>query len=352
MEKMLSRFYEFLSRNDSAKRYSPRRVVFAVIMSLLLHVFFMGNYGNLLSRSVSSAEGKLHVTLVTPRATAPAVSAPEDVEAAATPASTEVVTEPVPRVEKESLPEPKNLPKPEPTTGGRSEARKEAVESPPRELPPGMSQAGPRGPAKRVDLSFEIVSGGDGKVLGVGQHHYLATDDDYFTLSASETPSQSVGGAQPAWQMNVAGKILRKGLSPNMFELKGNVPEGIFSPRPAGASGRERPLAGRMPDGLPDRQSLLYQFMHRPPDSGGGKLSLTDGVSIETYTYVVDGLETLRIPGRGDILATKLILRGEKTKDAIELWLIPQLGYLPAKARYIAENGSVVEQNVLSLDFD
>lgn len=355
MKNMLSLCTDFLSRDDSARRYSSRRVLFAAFASMLLHVFFMGNYGNLLSRSISSTEGKLHVTLVTQRATAPELKATDDGEASSHPVTThEAALEPVPRVERMPTREPNNLPKPEESPKAQSESRKDATASLQHELPPGISQAGPRGPARRVDLSFEIVSGTDGRILGSGQHHYLATDDDYFTLSASEIPLQGGGAGVPTWQMNIAGRILRKGLSPNVFELKGSVPDGLFSPRSAADSGgdRVRPLSGRMPDGLPDRQSLLYQFMHKPPDSGGGRLSLTDGSAIETYNYVVDGLETIRIPGRGDILATKLVLRSEKTKDAIELWLIPQLGYLPAKARYIGENGSIIEQNVLSLDFD
>jgi hypothetical protein len=109
--------------------------------------------------------------------------------------------------------------------------------------------------------------------------------------------------------------------------------------------------SGRIPDGILDRQSLLYQFMQQPPLLGGGKLWLTDGVTHRLYSYHLAGAESFTIPGLGGVRTIKLVLSTPDSAEIIELWLVPDLHYLPAKLRHTDRNGVVTEQVVTSLDF-
>ncbi|MBL8416031.1 MAG: hypothetical protein JNM42_16495, partial [Propionivibrio sp.] len=47
----------------------------------------------------------------------------------------------------------------------------------------------------------------------------------------------------------------------------------------------------------------------------------------------------------------KLVLSTSDSPEIIELWLVPDLHYLPAKVRHIDRQGVVTEQVVTSLDF-
>jgi hypothetical protein len=107
-----------------------------------------------------------------------------------------------------------------------------------------------------------------------------------------------------------------------------------------------------MPDGILDRQSLLYQFMLVPPSNSGGKLWLSDGVKNALYSYSIAGYETLAVPPIGNVQVLKLVFSTAGSAEIIELWLIPDKRYLPAKMRHTDRLGVITEQVVMSLDSD
>ena len=59
----------------------------------------------------------------------------------------------------------------------------------------------------------------------------------------------------------------------------------------------------------------------------------------------------LRVGTLGDVRTIKLILTVNDNVEFIELWLIPELRYLPAKVRYSDDRGFVTEQLVVSLNY-
>ncbi|MDP1733478.1 MAG: DUF3108 domain-containing protein [Sulfuritalea sp.] len=219
--------------------------------------------------------------------------------------------------------------------------------------PAGLPRSGPAGVARRVDIEFEIFSGADRQPMGKGRHLYLATNEQSFGVSIKQTPKPDEAAPDTAWQLEISGRIDRQGLSPLVFQMQGALPERFISLKeaaagPASPPGRAR--SGRMPDGILDRQSLLYQFMLVPPSNSGGKLWLTDGVKNALYSYSIAGYESLAIPSLGDVQAMKLVFSTAGSAETIELWLIPDRRYLPAKMRHVDRLGVVTEQVVVSLD--
>ena len=64
----------------------------------------------------------------------------------------------------------------------------------------------------------------------------------------------------------------------------------------------------------------------------------------DTWVFVVDGEEALSLPG-GDQIAVKLTRLARREFDqTAELWLSPQLGYLPVRIKISERNGDFVDQ--------
>lgn len=80
---------------------------------------------------------------------------------------------------------------------------------------------------------------------------------------------------------------------------------------------------------------------------------LSDGKAYVAFSYRVEpgGQETL--PPLGEIRVTRVTLQPEKADtrsgERIELYLVPEMGYLPIRVREIDEAGNVTEQRVTSL---
>jgi hypothetical protein len=107
----------------------------------------------------------------------------------------------------------------------------------------------------------------------------------------------------------------------------------------------------RMSDGLLDLQSLFYQFMVQPPELAGGKLWLSDGLTNGLFTYRVAGFDSLPLAAMGGVRAIKLVITADDSPETIELWLVPDMHYLPVKLRHTDRQGNITEQVALSLDF-
>ncbi|PKO92914.1 MAG: hypothetical protein CVU16_06090 [Betaproteobacteria bacterium HGW-Betaproteobacteria-10] len=343
---------------------TSRRVELALFASVVLHLLFLIQYNAFPQSGQIDTPGILHVSLVTTKATSPASGEAQDIFVPAPHLSATVsdvfplnaLNNGVAKAPARDAMGHKSLP-PEPAhvpADGVVEKNAGEARAPRSELAVGTFQAGPNGPARQVDIEFEITSGKARQLLGKGYHHYVSADGDYFGLTVS--PMLEAGESTPnsAWQLNISGRINRNGLSPQIFEMKGALPERLMALRTLPevvVSSTETMRSGRMPDGILDRQTLLYQFMHKPPESSGGKLWLTDGATYVLYTYRVEAWELLHIASIGEVRTMKLVLSTTESSEIFELWLIPHLGYLPAKVRHIDERGVETEQLVVGLSF-
>jgi Protein of unknown function (DUF3108) len=105
---------------------------------------------------------------------------------------------------------------------------------------------------------------------------------------------------------------------------------------------------------LPGMQDQLSVFVQLGAMLAGAPTAYPKGTRIsfetigarsaDTWVFVVEGEETLNL-ATGEVKAIKLVrpARGEYDQTA-ELWLAPQLGYLPARIKVSERNGDYVDQ--------
>ena len=337
----------------SGRKAENRRFPIALTASLLLHAAVLWKFGMLPPGLPGTHSGPLQVRLAAPAAKSMApVEVQESVLPEGVPAPQQVriaaddpvrVTAPlVPKIAAEVatvVPAPRI-----------SAATPEAAAQ-----PAGLPRSGSAGAARRVEIEFEIFSGADRQPMGKGRHLYVSTNDQSFGVSIKQMTKSDEAAQDTSWQLEISGRIDRQGLSPLLFQMQGALPERFISLKeaaagPASIPGKTR--SGRMPDGILDRQSLLYQFMLVPPSNSGGKLWLTDGVKNALYSYSIEGYESLAIPSLGAVQVMKLVFSTAGSPETIELWLIPDKRYLPAKMRHTDRLGVVTEQVVVSLDLN
>lgn len=370
---------------------TSHRLTVAVGVSLLLHCLLLWRFGILSSVMATAPANTLQVSLLTPTATSHAISEPQ----ATSPAQEAGETSPPPQpgaLDKVSTTVGQRSPQPRPealrvpgvvevptaherlppevptaavkpvepvalaseAAGSARSSAPNTREGPPVNTPSSTPSTAPAGPPRLVAIEFEILSGAERKLVGSGQHRYVSESGGSYGISITQQLNTDLPGQDEAWQVEVSGRVTRQGLSPEIFEVRGNLPERLMtlkevSEKPLAAPGKTR--RGRMPDGILDRQSLLYQFMRLPPADGGGTLWLTDGTRHGLYTYRIAESEFLFIASLGVMRTSKVVLSTSGSAEIIELWLLPDLYYLPAKIRHVDERGVITEQMVSSISF-
>ena len=359
-----------LARID--RNLATRRLLMALGVSLLLHFGVLSKPGLFSSAKEATRYSPLQVSLVAPAATVSApsqpiaasvpevvLSAPENREARKiekTPVTPAVPVKPV---------EPKSEAPPSiaEVTVQPSEAKPAApasvqTSSPPAkesaDRSPGVPLPGLTGQVKRVAIDFEIYSGANRQLTGSGQHRYVSDIGGNYGVSIKQVLKDGDPAQGQPWQLEISGTIGRQGLNPILFQIQGAVSERLMALKEVPEKSSALPpmgRSGRMPDGLLDRQSLLYQFMLQPPALTGGKLWLSDGATHRLYTYRLAGIESFIIPSLGGVRTIKLVFSTSDSPEIVELWLVPDLHYLPAKVRHTDRQGVVTEQLVTSLDF-
>lgn len=340
-----------MMNNASGRKAENRRFPIALAISLSLHAAVLWKFGMLPPGLPSTHSGPLQVRLAAPAAKSMApvevqeTALPEGIPA---PQQVRVVADDPARVSVPVVPKIAAVAATVVPAPGIAAIAPEAAAQ-----PAGLPRSGPAGAARRVEIEFDIFSGADRQPMGKGRHLYVSTNDQSFGVSIKQMPKPDEATQDTSWQLEISGRIDRQGLSPLVYQLQGTLPERFISLKEAAGGPALLPgstRSGRMPDGILDRQSLLYQFMLVPPSNSGGRLWLTDGVKNSLYAYRIAGYESLSIPSVGDVQVMKLVFSTAGSAETIELWLIPDRRYLPAKMRHTDRLGVVTEQVVVSLD--
>lgn len=213
-----------------------------------------------------------------------------------------------------------------------------------------QSEGGTRLPTQ-VELTYELRSGAAGRLLGQATARYLAAEDEYYSLTTQELVHGDDVRKTTGWFLEVSGRIRSYGLRPEIFQRRGMLAQRLFNLGESsveGGGGENEAVNGRLQDGILDRQSLAFMFMHQPPQRQG-EILLADGKSIVAYAYALERFETLESPVFGRVQTQKMLFKAIKSRDMIEMWLLPDQKYLPLLIRYTDAQGEVTEQRVLSL---
>lgn len=214
------------------------------------------------------------------------------------------------------------------------------------------------GQLKRVSIDFDVLSGTEKRLVSRGRQVYVA-ERDYFGISVADAPLAGQTD-KDGWHIEISGRVNAQGLSPILYETRGGLPQTLMALQASGASKQAPNQAPnqtlqrkwQMPDGLLDRQSLLYHFMFKPPELTGGAVWLSDGVNHALYNYRLGGTEALPIDGMGNVSTLKLVFTTGASQERIELWLLPDRHYLPLKARYTDGQGAITEQTATSINYE
>ncbi len=334
---------------------AARRLVVALSISVLFHLVVLSKFGMFSSRDAPKANSSLTVRLANP-----AVVSSTEAEARVSEAP---VTVHVPqelkisqklnktqRIKSQPAKPVERLPVVPVSTFSADVVTK----SSPANHSSGIPLPGLTGPVRRAEIGFEIFLGADRQSIGVAKHSFITNDGENFGVSVKQQFNEGTAGQDEPWQLEISGSFTKQGLSPLLFETKGVAAERLLalkdSPEKITAA-PNKSRNGRMPDGILDRQSLLYQFMVQPPLQGGGKLWLTDGVTHGQYSYRLAGYDSLTVTAYGLVRALKLVISSVDGAESIELWLVPDLHYLPVKVRHMDRQGVVTEQMAFSIDF-
>jgi hypothetical protein len=357
MPDLLLRSLGFMQKITARVVHDPeQRLLLALVVSTIAHLWIFAQPGLLSSKFSTRSLGNLQVNLAHPvdkpplpgellATSSPPVEMPP-VVLEAQKKDEKLTKKPAPQ-EMKVLPTPESVPA-EKTVSQATKATQQA------EASQGIPQAGGTGPAREVDIEFEITSGAEKKQIGSGQHRYVSSEGEYFGVSVSQKLDAEGGAPAGQWKLDISGRISMHGLSPILFQMQGAVPERLMAIKEVTeivAPDPRKPRSGRMPDGILDRQSLLYQFMMRPPVSAGGKMWLTDGAKHGQYSYKVAGSESLRIGAQGEYRTVRVVITADEGSEMIELWLLPESHYLPAKVRHTDGLGLITEQVAISLRF-
>ncbi len=167
----------------------------------------------------------------------------------------------------------------------------------------------------------------------------------------------AAGGA-PARTLTSTGRVTAQGLAPRRFSERLRHEEAAHFD-PAGKritfSGNQ-PAAAWLP-GAQDRLSVMLQLAARlaarPADLAPGQsISITTATAREVaeWRFSVEALEELSLPGR-DLRAWRLLRRPVGPFDfTLELWLAPELAYMPVRLRLTQPGGHGLDQRWRSAD--
>lgn len=273
-----------------------------------------------------------HAPEVAP-APAPVEAAPPAVTQAETPAA--------------SAPEPQAAPSPEPeATATSTEAA--AQGTPVAALPTVVELPAP------ARLHYQVTARGSGLTLS-GEGELLWRHDGQNYEAQLELRSPLLGSRM----QRSTGRITSAGLEPLHFSDKTSKRElATHFNRDAGKvtfsnNKPDVPLAA----GVQDRLSIVLQLAlvvsaspERFPQGTQIAVPTASTSDAETWYFVVDGEEDLRLAGQS-MRALKLHRVPRKEYDQkVELWLAPGMDYAPVRIRLTNPNGDSVDQRWSSTD--
>ncbi|MFZ2739498.1 MAG: DUF3108 domain-containing protein [Burkholderiaceae bacterium] len=265
----------------------------------------------------------------------------------------------------ETAPEPEPLSNPEPTPSPISEATTQVFAPEPSPEPDrtGISPAEPDNVTQNetapsiatqtylipgsIRLKYDIT--GEVKKLNYSAGAELLWLHDGQTYDARLEISAFLLGSRV---QTSRGRITAQGLEPNRFGDKVRSEVAAHFQRDKGkitfsANTPDVPLLA----GAQDRLSVFFQlaalFAGDPlkfPPKSSLSLFTASAREADNWLFQVEDFEKLELPG-GEQLAIKLIRQPRHPYDqTVEIWLAPNLSYLPVRIRLSQSNGDFVDQ--------
>lgn len=206
-----------------------------------------------------------------------------------------------------------------------------------------------------VAIGYDLYR--NGGHIAVMTEQFEAKDGGYRIISETQAIGLFKLFERIPLRLVSAGKLNADGLQPVQFEGK----RGDADPRQVrgefdweaarltlSRDGKTDTLP--LPRGTQDRLSQMYQFMFLAPDElQRFEVSMTNGRKLDRYFYTVrKGVEIDTALGR--IATLHLVKQHRPDQSGVELWLAPQLRYLPVRMLVTEEDGTRYEQFITHLE--
>ena len=353
---------------------SYRGLAIAVVISLLLHLYFFGQFAFNLAE-VDQEPHYIEAQLVAAETVAPVIKG-EEVKSSS-------VTEPP-----QQTPPPQTPPEIEPETAPVLPEPTE-VEAPELNESNGTSiQIGPMQPYVPGRLEEDLpekLAEGSALIANPDAYKYVETEFDVRTDITVKVNSSPAGRAKIVYELLPDGEqyhleslmqasgfaalvipdllqvsegvLTQRGLQPTKYLYKfGDKKDKTYNAAldweskkltlHSAKGVKELPLL----EGTQDLLSFMYQFMFMPPLQDM-QLSITNGKKLGTYDYSFAG-EEITATKMGDLRTMHILRTTEDADEKTELWLALDYQYVPVKIRKTEKEDKVYELLATSLKTD
>lgn len=351
------------------KNASVRHLLLALCISLLLHLFLIGNFNFNLS-DVNEPQHVIEARLVLPKAVL----------------AKTIVKDPTPgelppKLEsfKQAPPPPKM---PITDTSVKSEPSDKSLFSDAIPMSEQVSPIISDAESESVVTDSETKADEVGLIINPNAYQYVEAEFDVRTDIAAKIESSPAGNAKMVYQLlpngeqyQITSLIQAKGLAaliiPDLLQTSdgfinspglqpqhylyqfGNKKNKTYS---ADFDWENKKLilhnangdqTLELTEGTQDLLSFMYQFMFVPPLQNM-QLSITNGKKLGVYNYSFEGEEIIATK-MGDLHTIHLLRMAAEGEKKTELWLALDYQYVPVKIRETDKDGKVYELLVTSL---
>lgn len=266
-----------------------------------------------------------------------------------------------------SRPAPRPAAKPEPTMSPSAMASAaQAPEMPPAAAAPPAQAQEPPAPQpsaatmkeptlpRQGRIRYGIMQAESGLSVGLSEHRWEHDGAAYAIRTVAETTGLAAI-FRPARVTQVSeGDIGADGLRPRAFRTERNGAAGDAASFDWAAGRltmsrgiRESPLEAGMQDTL----SMFYQLALLRPGEAGAGLTVATGRKVERFVFAQAGVERIATPA-GEWSTVRLRTIGTQGGDKTEVWLAPDLSWLPLKIRHVDRKGEVYDQMAEEIEID
>lgn len=348
---------------------SRPRLAIALAVSLLLHLLLVGGLRGIDHTAEPDDGPVIHAALVAPPPppppepepvpaarpapkappkvrrprSVPPVSEPVDGTAAASPASQPALSASDDGVAADA------------GTGARDQAGEDhmppvgddAVAVRPQDVLPGEAK-----------IEFEVYRG-DALRIGESRYHWVHDGQRYRMDTVTETTGLAALLKPLRIDQRSEGELADDGLRPQRFSQissSGKPPEETVVFDWAGSRVMLRSGAKTMDEaltpGAQDMASLWLEVIWRAQYGGSFDFAVATGRRYSPRWFVPDEDSSSLETGLGRLLVKRVAMRALPGDNQIEVWLAPDLRWLPVRIRYTDRKGDVYDQRVRRIEYD
>lgn len=212
--------------------------------------------------------------------------------------------------------------------------------------------------ASHGSISFQVMLGRQGLVVGRMTHSWTREEGRYTLESVTETVGLAALFRRIQLVQQSSGRMTGAGLVPDEFRViqdEGGGDVTRYGSRFDWQAMRVSLVKDNEKKDLPldagaqDLLSFIYQLVLHPP-VGRSALRISTGKAYNNYELDYRGDEKLPSPV-GAVMARHYATLGPPGEQSTEIWLAPELGYLPVKVRFIDKKGTVADAMIQNVDF-